>query len=202
MTHIIEPQTPRLKLRQWIAGDFPLFATMNADPEQMQYDPCLLTTEESNALAERFQSLVAEQGWGFWAVEKTDNGKFIGFVGLHKPAYELSITPCVEIGWRIAKEYWGRGYATEAARAALAVGFEQLLLTEIVAFTAVINKKSEAVMRRLNMVNTGKNFEHPLVPDNHPLKEHVLYGIDADSWRNTRRLKAFDDFFCDIKIGN
>ena len=182
MTNIIELQTTRLKLRQWQPSDYSHFAVMNADPEQMQFYPWLLTTDESNALADRFRSLITQQGWGFWAVEHIEDGKFIGFVGLHRPTYELAFTPCVEIGWRIAKQYWRNGYATEAASAVLRAAFECVGLMEVLAFTAVINHKSQAVMRRLHVINTQQNFEHPLVPENHPLREHVLYRMDKLQW--------------------
>ncbi len=101
----------------------------------------------------------------------------MGFVGLHEPAYELPITPCVEIGWRLAKEYWGKGYATEAGKASLEIAFKILNLQEVYSFASVSNRQSWAVMERLKMKNTNKNFEHPIIPQNNPLREHVLYKI-------------------------
>jgi len=183
---IIEKETSRLKLRQWLNSDSPIFATMNADPAVMEYYPNTLTEIESNAQADRFRNLIKKQGWGFWAVEELDNKKFIGFVGLHIPSYELPVTPCVEIGWRLVKECWGKGYATEAANASLSIAFEQLNLTEVYSFTSVTNIKSQAVMERLNMVNMQKNFEHPMLPVDHPLREHILYRIDAERWSMTK----------------
>jgi RimJ/RimL family protein N-acetyltransferase len=184
MNKIIEIQTQRLTLRQWRAEDWPAFANLNADPVVMEYYPRVLSTQESNAMAHRIESLIAEKGWGFWAVENLDDKQFIGFVGLNNPTYKLPITDCVEIGWRLAKEYWGHGYATEAAQASLAVAFEKLNLTEVYSFASVANKKSHAVMQRIGMINTNNNFEHPIIPENHPLREHVLYKIDKQTWFN------------------
>lgn len=176
------PQTARLKLRQWKKQDLPVFAAINADPEVMEFYPATLGTSESNNFADRVQSLIASRGWGFWAVELQTSGEFIGFVGLHKPHHDLPFTPCVEIGWRLAKNCWGKGYATEAAMAALEVAFHQLDLDEVVSFTSVLNTKSAAVMQRLGMTNTGKNFKHPAVPQDHKLQEHVLYKITREEW--------------------
>lgn len=104
----------------------------------------------------------------------------------NKPTYELPVTTCVEIGWRLAREYWGKGYATEAAKASLDIGFRKLDLEEVYSFTSVSNWKSRAVMERLNMVNTKSNFEHPMIPQNSPLREHVLYKIDKQTWIENR----------------
>jgi RimJ/RimL family protein N-acetyltransferase len=182
MAKIIEIETQRLKLRQWRQEDWPAFAKLNADPVVMTYFPKILSAEESTAMAQKMESLISERGWGFWAVERRGENQFIGFVGLHKPIYELPVTPCVEIGWRLAKEYWGYGYATEAANASLQVAFEQLNLSEVFAFTPVANKKSQAVMQRIGMLDMMRNFEHPMIPENHPLREHVLYKIDQQTW--------------------
>ncbi|WP_455207895.1 GNAT family N-acetyltransferase [Kaarinaea lacus] len=182
MAAIIEAQTERLKLRQWEKADFPGFASINADPDVMKYYPNVLSEAQSNAMAQKFESLIDARGWGFWAVEKTDDQQFIGFVGLHEPAYDLPVTPCVEIGWRLGKEYWGNGYATEAAIACLEIAFKRLHIPEVYSFTPVSNKKSQAVMERIGMVNTNKNFEHPMIPENHPLREHYLYKADRESW--------------------
>lgn len=168
----------------------PVFGRLNADPDVMKYYPGALSAEESNALAQQFELLISDRGWGFWATEVIDQKRFIGFVGLHEPIYHLPVTPCVEIGWRIAKEYWGKGYATEAAEAVLAVAFEKLELPEVYSFTPVSNKKSQAVMERLRMVNTMTNFEHPLVPVNSPLRKHVLYKIERQSWLQKRVQQA------------
>lgn len=182
MAEIIEFETDRLRLRQWRKTDWPEFAKLNADPEVMRYFPKPLSTEESNAMADKIYNLISERGWGMWAAEEVKQRKFMGFVGLHIPAQELPFTPCVEIGWRLAKEFWGHGYATEAGRATLQVAFRELELSQVVSFTSMSNTKSQAVMKRLNMVNTGNNFEHPDVPVGNPLREHVLFKINKLEW--------------------
>ena len=186
MANIIEIETLRLNLRQWRQEDRPAFARLNADPMVMRYYPGVLSAKESNAMAQKMERLIHKQGWGFWAVEKRDDQRFIGFVGLNKPAYELPVTPCVEIGWRLAKEYWGCGYASEAAKACLNVAFNRLNLSDVYSFTSLTNTKSQAVMQRLGMTNTHANFEHPMIPENHPLREHVLYRIAKPSWLRHR----------------
>ena len=176
MTERIEPQTRRLRLRQWIPADREPFAALNADPRVMQFLPAALTREESDAMADRCQMLIEQRGWGFWAVELKTTNEFIGFVGLHTPSAELPFSPCVEVGWRLAFRHWGKGYATEAARAAVHVGFDLLGLKEIVAFTAVGNLRSRAVMERLAMRESG-TFEHPQVPRGSGLERHCLYRL-------------------------
>lgn len=184
MNEIVELETKRLKLRQWKESDLPLFATMNADPVVMEYYPSILSETESNAMANKLKEFISERSWGFWAAETKKEKQFIGFVGLHKPTYDLPVTPCVEIGWRLGKEYWGKGYATEAGRESLRFAFEALKLSEVYSFTSVSNIRSRSVMERLKMMNTGNNFEHPIIPEAHPLREHVLYKITAGQWSN------------------
>jgi RimJ/RimL family protein N-acetyltransferase len=174
--------TARLQLRQWQSSDYAPFAAMCADPIVMEYFPNVLTTEQSQAMVDLIQAKIADQGWGFWAVEILETGAFAGFVGLNRPAYPLPFAPCVEVGWRLDKAFWGQGYATEAGNAALEFGFNTLQLDEIVSFTAVPNVRSQAVMQRLGMTNMGQNFEHPLVPEGDRLREHVLYKITQDQW--------------------
>ena len=178
---LIEFDTPRLRLRQWRASDVAPFAALNADPRVMEFFPELMRPPESRAMARRIRGLIRERGWGLWAVEVLDGARFIGFVGLHVPAAELPCSPCVEIGWRLAPTHWGCGYATEAARGALAVGFETLGLDEIVSFTAAPNLRSQAVMQRLGMHLRGE-FDHPSVPAGSPLRRHVLYAMQRDHW--------------------
>ena len=182
MTEIIELKTGRLRLRQWKQEDYPAFAKLNADPEVMKYYPEMLNEKDSNDMAQRFEALLAYRGWGFWVVEKLDEKKFMGFVGLHEPTYDLPVTPCVEIGWRLAREYWGQGYASEAAKASLEVAFKKLDLPEVYSFTSVLNKKSQAVMEKLGMVNMKQNFDHSMILEDSPLREHVLYKIDKQGW--------------------
>ncbi|AEB84692.1 GNAT family N-acetyltransferase [Alicycliphilus denitrificans] len=178
--------TPRLRLRQWTAADREPFAALNADPEVMRHFPAPLTRTQSDAMAVRIEALIAERGWGFWAADSLEDGlpRFMGFVGLHTPAPDLPFSPCVEIGWRLARPFWGRGLATEAARLALRTGFEGLGLEEIVSFTAVGNQRSRAVMRRLGMRECPHEaFDHPALPAGHPLRAHCLYRLArADYW--------------------
>lgn len=178
----IEPETERLRLRQWRKSDLEPFARLNADPRVMEYFPQLLARAESDALAARIGELIARRGWGFWAAELKANGEFIGFVGLHVPSAELPFSPCVEIGWRLAFDHWGRGYATEAAEAALHVGFAELNLAEIVSFTTLGNSRSQAVMHRLGMQRDPQTFQHPAIAAGNPLHEHCLYRLGCEAW--------------------
>ena len=180
---IVGLQTNRLKLRQWKDSDLITFAKLSADPEVMRFYPSTLNKNESDDLACKIKGLIAKRGWGFWAIEELKTEKFIGFVGLHEPTYDLPVTPCVEIGWRLAKEYWGKGYATEASNISLDFAFNKLNLDKIYSFTSVANIKSRAVMERIGMVNINKNFEHPNIPKGHVLREHVLYRITQDEWQ-------------------
>ena len=173
-------QTPRLRLRQWIPGDREPFAAMNRDAAVMEFLGEPLTRPGSDELAERCERELAENGWGPWAVERLEDGQFIGFVGLHAVGTHLPFAPAIEIAWRLAAAAWGKGYATEAARCALDFGFRSLGLQEIVSFTAVVNHRSVAVMQRLGMRFDGR-FEHPRLPSGHPLSEHVLYRLGNDT---------------------
>jgi RimJ/RimL family protein N-acetyltransferase len=178
----IELQTERLLLRQWRLSDRQPFAELNADPRVMEFFPSTLEPEASNASVVRWQSEIEQRGWGLWAAEIRRTGELIGFVGLQIPPAQLPFSPCVEVGWRLAHAYWGKGFATEAARAALEVGFQRLQLEEIVSFTAVNNRRSRAVMERLGMREAEATFEHPGVPDGSPLREHCLYRITRFEW--------------------
>jgi RimJ/RimL family protein N-acetyltransferase len=182
MIEIIEPRTERLQLRQWVSNDRDSFAAMSADPQVMKYFPSTLSRAESDAVAEKCEALLAERGWGVWAAELIETNEFVGIVGLHIPRADLPFSPCVEILWRLARSHWGHGYATEAAAAALKVGFEQLDLQEIVSFAVVNNHRSRAVMERLGIIDSGKTFEHPEVPASSHLREHCLYTITRNRW--------------------
>ena len=184
MTHITELETERSRLRQWQDSDYPVFADINADPEVMKFYPKTLTQVESDEMANKIKSLISQRGWGFWALEQKQDNKFIGFVGLHEPTYELPVSPCVEIGWRLSRAHWGKGFATEAGRAALKFAFETLQLSRIYSFASVQNQKSRSVMERLKMSNTHQNFEHPIIPIGHPLREHVLYELTQHQWNH------------------
>lgn len=178
MSRQSELSTARLLLRPWQASDRVPFAQLNADPQVMEFFPKLATREESDALVDRIETHFATHGYGFWALEIPGITPFAGFVGLSIPRFEMHFTPCVEVGWRLAAEYWGQGYATEAARAALAFGWNQLKLSEIVAYTVPTNVRSRRVMEKLGMTyNPADDFDHPMLAETHPLRRHVLYRI-------------------------
>ena len=183
MTRIYELETPRLRLRQWTAADKLPFAQLNADERVMAFFPSPLSRVESDKLSDRIQGAIAQRGWGWWAVEVKGKHPFIGFVGLSIPSANLPFSPCVETGWRLDYPYWGQGYATEAAKAAIAFGFETLDLAEIVSFTALINQRSQAVMHRLGMIRTPKSFSHPSVPEHSKLQAHCLYKLSKADWK-------------------
>lgn len=179
---VIEPETPRLRLRQWLPEDREPFAALNADPRVMAFFPEPLDRARSDATAERLEQLIARLGWGLWAAETKDDGRFIGFVGLHVSGDALPFFPCVEIGWRLAYDYWGRGLATEAARVALRIGFDEIGLPEIVSFAALSNARSRAVMQRIGLRDTGITFPHPDMPTESPLRKHCLYRLSREEW--------------------
>jgi RimJ/RimL family protein N-acetyltransferase len=179
----IELDTARLRLRLWREEDREPFAALNADPLVMAHFPALIPRDRSDATVDACISAFATRGWGNWAVERRDTGEFIGFTGLSIPQRQFHFSPCVEIGWRLAHAHWGQGFATEAARAALAVGFERIGLAEIVSMTAVGNVRSQAVMRRIGLVDTGEVFEHSGVPVGHPVRPHVLFKLGAPQWQ-------------------
>jgi ribosomal-protein-alanine N-acetyltransferase len=168
--------TPRLRLRPWRESDLEPFAALNADPRVMEHFPSPLARGESDAVAGRIMEAMQSQGWGLWALEVVGGEPFIGFTGLAVPGFEAHFTPCTEVGWRLARSAWGHGYATEAARAALAFGFGELGLAEIVSFTTAANTRSAAVMERLGMERDGE-FDHPRLPEGSPVRRHVLYRI-------------------------
>jgi RimJ/RimL family protein N-acetyltransferase len=171
-----ELRTARLLLRRWRDADREPFAALNADPEAMRYFPATLDREQSDSLIDRQLALLDERGWGLWAVEVVGGASFVGFVGLSVPSFEAHFTPAVEVGWRLAREHWGHGYATEAASAVLAFAFDELGLEEVVSFTTVANERSRRVMERLGMTHDPTDdFEHPALPPGHPQRPHVLY---------------------------
>ena len=153
---------------------------MNADPAVMEFFPALQSREASDASISAWQSQLETQGWSNWAVELRESGEFIGFIGLSVPRRVLPFSPCIEIGWRLARDSWGHGYATEGAKACLRVGFERIGLPEIVSFTAIHNLRSRAVMERIGMLNADQDFEHPAVPEGHALRLHCLYRINRN----------------------
>ncbi|NEP62793.1 MAG: GNAT family N-acetyltransferase [Symploca sp. SIO2G7] len=171
-------QTQRLLLRDWQPSDLAPLAQMNADAEVMKYFPAILSWQESEALLERIKNHHQVHGFGLWAIEERATGSFMGFIGLNVPKFQAHFTPAVEVGWRLATAFWGKGYATEGARKAISYGFEVIGLTEIVSFTAQSNLRSIAVMKRLGMTHQEvDNFDHPSLPSGHPLQRHVLYRL-------------------------
>jgi RimJ/RimL family protein N-acetyltransferase len=189
MSAIHELRTERLILRRWLPSDSEPFAKLNADPLVMKHFPCTLSREESDAMVGRMEAHLAHYGFGFWAVEVPGTAPFVGFVGLVVPRFDAHFTPCVEIGWRLAAEFWNRGYATEAAREAMRFGFEELRLTEIVSLTVPANLPSRRVMEKIGMVrNPDDDFDHPLVPEGNPMRQHVLYR----KWNNLVRDGVFN----------
>jgi RimJ/RimL family protein N-acetyltransferase len=164
----------RVLLRQWKDCDLEAYAGMNADPAVMEFFPKPLTVEESAHSLARLRSRIEERGWGLWAVEV--DGALAGFTGLAEPKFTAHFTPCVEIGWRLRREFWGQGIAFAAAQQALRYAFTELRLSELVSFTAQINLRSRRLMERLGFSrDAGEDFDHPEIAKEHPLCRHVLY---------------------------
>jgi RimJ/RimL family protein N-acetyltransferase len=176
----VDLRTERLLLRTWRDEDVEPFIEMGEDPQVMEFFPGLMSAQQSRETAAMFRTQMDQRGWGLWALEALDGdlaGRFLGFTGLAVPRFEAHFTPAVEVGWRLTPAAWGRGYATEAARAAMAYGFDELALDEIVSFTAVVNLRSRAVMERLGMTHDpAEDFDHPALPG-HTLERHVLYRL-------------------------
>lgn len=165
-------------MRRWRAADRQGFAAMNADPQVMAHFPAILDRGASDAFVDRIEAGFQADGFGLWALERLDTGEFIGFTGLSVARFQARFTPAVEVGWRLSRQAWGQGFATEAGRRALKAGFERFGLAEIVSFTARGNAASRAVMRRLGMTSDpAEDFEHPALPPGHPLRSHVLYRL-------------------------
>jgi RimJ/RimL family protein N-acetyltransferase len=176
MGHAADLRTERLILRRWLPADRAPFAALNADPRVMEHFPALLSREESDARIATIEAHFEKHGFGLWAVEILGVAPCAGFIGLSVPRFEAHFTPCVEIGWRLAADYWGQGYATEGARAALKFGFDLLGLEQIVSYTVPANLRSRRVMEKIGMVHDqAGDFDHPALPEGHPLRRHVLY---------------------------
>lgn len=173
-----EIRTSRLLLRRWQRRDRAPFADMNADPEVMRYFPSTLTREESDALMDRIEEHFVEHGYGLWALEV--QGRLLGFTGLSWATWASDFTPAVEVGWRLARTEWGRGYASEAATAAIVRGLQDV--DSVVSFTAVSNEPSQRVMQRIGLRHV-RDFDHPRLPDQHRLRPHVLYRADRATWQ-------------------
>jgi ribosomal-protein-alanine N-acetyltransferase len=178
VTPSTELQTDRLLLRRWQSADRAPFAALNADPRVNEYLPGALSREQSDELAARIDANFDQYGFGLWAVEVCNVSAFIGFIGLTVPRFKAHFTPCVEIGWRLSADQWGRGYATEGARAALDFGFDVVGLREVVSFTVPANLRSRRVMEKIGMKrDPAGDFDHPSLPAGHSLLRHVLYRI-------------------------
>lgn len=170
--------TPRLLLRPWRQSDRAPFAAINADPVVMEFFPSVLDVTQTEAMVDRIEAHFAKHSFGLWAVEIPTVTESAGFVGLCYPRFTASFTPCVEIGWRLGRKYWEQGYATEGARVALQYGFDVLGLAEILSFTSPLNQRSRRVMEKLGMKHDpSDDFDHPLVPEGHVLRRHVLYRV-------------------------
>ena len=177
--------TDRLVLRPWRDEDIEAFSALNADPKVMAFYPSVLSRDESVLRLAHMTRHFEEHGFGMWVVET--GGRFVGLVGLAVPDFSARFTPCVEVGWRLAAEHWGRGYATEAARAAVMFGFNHLDLEEIVSFTTATNQRSRRVMEQLGMRRApADDFLHPRLPEGHTLRPHVLYRLRRSEYRATR----------------
>lgn len=173
-----ELRTERLLLRAWRDDDRAPFAALNADPVVMEHHLSTLTRAQSDAAVDRIEAIWRDRGYGVWAVQPVDGPPFVGYVGLAPADFPAPFTPAVEIGWRLAADQWNRGYATEAARAALAHAWTALDVDEVVSFTATTNVRSQRVMQKLGMTrDPADDFEHPNVPVGHSLRRHVLYRV-------------------------
>ncbi len=171
-------ETERLIMRRWRDEDREPFAALNADPEVMEHFPAPLTRPQSDTMVDKIERSLDEQGYGLWALEVRETGRFIGFTGLMWQWFEAPFTPALEVGWRLARHAWGHGYAVEAARRAVAEGFAVAGVDEIVSMTTVRNARSRAVMERLGMTrDPADDFDHPAVPRGHPVRSHVLYRL-------------------------
>ncbi len=176
-------RTERLLLRRWRPRDRAPFAAMNADAEVMEHFPAPLSRAQSAAMIERIEACFEHHGYGLWALELPGEAPLIGFAGLSPVDIPVTFAPAVEVGWRLARRFWGRGFVTEAAAAAIAFGFARRGLSEIVSFTAVQNERSRRVMERLGMRrDPAEDFDHPLLADDARLRRHVLYRLRRSDW--------------------
>jgi ribosomal-protein-alanine N-acetyltransferase len=172
-----------LLLRRWHQEDLEGLAALNADPEVMEHFPSVLSREQSAAQLSRLEETFECHGYGLWAAELRPQGALIGFVGLQPVPAEMPFAPAIEVGWRLARPYWGRSLAHEGARAALAYAFERLRLEEVVAYTAARNARSRRLMERLGMRHDADaDFAHPGIGPGSPLQPHVVYRLTAGAW--------------------
>ncbi len=185
----VEVTTKQLWLRQWRQGDRDPFALMNADDEVMRYFPGTLSRFQSDTWIDYVSDEIDREGWGLWAVQHIHTSAFVGALGLHRVEFDTDFTPAIEIGWRLARRYWGHGFATEAATGVLEVAFDRLGLDEVVSFTVPHNEASRRVMEKIGMMlDPDAEFDHPRVdPDTHPqLVRHVVYRLTQREWQARR----------------
>jgi RimJ/RimL family protein N-acetyltransferase len=183
--------TERLILRHWRESDREPFACLNADPHVMEFMPNILLEQESDALADRIETHFERHRFGLCAVELRGSGAFVGFIGLNVPSFKAAFTPCVEVGWRLAAEYWNQGLATEGAREIVGYGFDELGLEELVSFTVPANFRSRRVMEKLGMTHEPRDdFDHPRLPAEHPLRRHLLYRLARTKWNLEARAET------------
>ncbi|WP_300657395.1 GNAT family N-acetyltransferase [Pseudomonas sp.] len=187
MAETIELQSPRLLLRRWRSEDREPFAALNADPEVMRHYPACLSRAQSDRLLQRIEADFAERGYGLWALQRKDNGAFVGLTGLRPVGFAAPFCPAVEMAWRLGRQHWRQGLASEAARAVLDCAFTRLGLEQVVAFTSEGNLASLAVMRAIGMrADPAGDFDHPLLPAGHRLSWHRLYRLDRADWEASR----------------
>ena len=185
---IVEIETERLILRTWQISDRAEFARLNSDFRVMEFMSACLSPAESDLFLDRILEHFRNHGFGLWAVELREERRFIGALGLMVPVFQAHFTPCVEIGWRLAADYWGRGLATQGARAVAHHAFESLHLESLVSFTAPANLRSRRVMEKIGMTrDSSDDFEHPNLPEAHPLRPHVVYCLSRSNWPRARR---------------
>ncbi len=181
---MVQIETSRLILRGWRPADREPFAQLNRDAAVMEFMPGLLSREESDLAVDRIEAHFQQHGFGLWAAELRQSGLLIGYIGLAVPRFEAAFTPCVEIGWRLASDQWGKGLATEGALAVVRYAFEELALPELLSFTVPANARSRRVMEKLGMTHDERDdFDHPLLPEGHPLRRHVLYRLIRSKWK-------------------
>ena len=181
--HLHRLETARLILRPWTQKDAEPFATMSSDPDVMKHLLPFASREAIDSWIERQKAHLTQHGFCFWVLESKVSGEFVGAAGLLRVAYEAPFTPAVEVGWRVARQFWGKGYAPEAAAKAIEFGFQNHRLPEIVANTVHTNRNSRRVMEKLGMSNdSSDDFDHPMVPINNPLRRQTLYRLRREDW--------------------
>lgn len=174
-------ETPRLLLRGWCDADIEAWADMNADPRVMEFFVRTYERDESRADGVRLRARLEADGFGWWIVERKDDGTFAGVIALQQVPYP-PVAPAVEVGWRLPVSAWGQGFASEGGAAALRYAFDRLKFEEVVSMTATLNLRSQRVMERLGMTHDpADDFEHPRIEEGHPLRHHVLYRIRREA---------------------